>query len=111
MGAIGCRSRGSGNPASFHQSHWIPAFVEGSSFPRKREPSVVAPKSLDPRFHGDDASVSDRCDASRLALGQTRHFFFAASAASRAVSFSYDALSKLPPEPLATSRTTAHVVL
>ena len=48
---------------------------------------------------------------SRLALGQPRHFFLAASAASRAVSFSYDALSKLPPEPFATSRTTAHVVL
>src|SRR5207244_10553552 len=28
---------------------------------------------LDPRFRGDDQSVSDRCDASRLALGQMGH--------------------------------------
>src|SRR5450755_2306643 len=49
-------------------------------------------QNLDPRFRGDDAAVSDRHDASRLALGHPRHFFFAATAASRALSFSYVAL-------------------
>src|SRR5438132_572565 len=63
------------------------------------------------RLRGDDAAVSDRHDGARLALGQPRHFFLAASAASLAVSFSYEALSKLPPEPFATSRTTAQAVL
>src|SRR5450755_1850608 len=53
-----------------------------SSFPRKREPSGVRrttstlQTTLDPRFRGDDASVTNRRDASRLALGWLRHFVF-----------------------------------
>ena len=64
-----------------------------------------------PAFAGMTRLYPTAATLSPLALGQPRHFFFAASAASRAVSFSYEALSKLPPEPFATSRTTAQVVL
>src|SRR6267154_530267 len=48
------RSRGSGNPL------------------------FTSTQNLDPRFRGDDAFVSDRCDAPRLALGQMRHLVFCA---------------------------------
>src|ERR1022692_4696556 len=35
--------------------------------------SAPFPKTLDPRFRGDDAAVSNRCDAARLALGRLRN--------------------------------------
>src|SRR5205823_2673814 len=72
---------------------------------------IPAPAFAGAGFAGMTHPFANRGPLSRPALGRMRHFFFAASAASRAVSFSYDALSKLPPEPFATSRTTAHVVL
>jgi hypothetical protein len=42
------------------------------SFPRKRE-SIGSLRNMDPRLRGDDASVSTRRDASRLALGRMHH--------------------------------------
>src|SRR5437773_1688099 len=70
------RGQGRGNPFSSTAKPLDPRFREDDaypSFPRKREPIFVHGKPLDPRFRGDDAAVSDRCDATRLALGQLRH--------------------------------------
>src|SRR5438045_1875097 len=67
------------------------------------------------RHHGFSATgakrLSERCGCDR---GSLQHHFFAfaaASAFSRAVSLSYDALSNPCPDPLATCRTTSQVVL
>ena len=58
--------------------------VRSRTFARTRQMRVVIPanagtqcrclESLDSRLRGDDAAVSDRCDASRLALGHPRYF-------------------------------------
>ena len=62
-----------------------PVFLRASlvdpSFPRKREPSVVRPKTLDPRFRGDDEEDDARIedDAADDKEGASRPEFYVAS--------------------------------
>src|SRR2546423_15167630 len=70
-------SRGSGNPLGTTSTS-LPSFPRkrksaAPSFPLKRE-SIGYFVELDPRFPGDDAAVSNRCDPSGLALRHPRHF-------------------------------------